>query len=189
MAIQPSPRRQSTNAYYSTYVRTRSARHDPTDFIKLAGAGQLGGTWTPRGDGGAERLTDSGQSLAPARAAVPAHAAVVATSVSATDQHFRERLVVRGDVCVLLRQDPHLRAELLLLRLPGGRLLLQGRGVLLVLRRVVGVARGRTVPGPREPGTALRSCQSSGVFQPRRASRHDRRVRPARSPVVASSRS
>ena len=48
-----------------------------TDFIKLAGAGQLGGTWTPRGDGGAERLTDSGQSLAPARAAVSTHAAVV----------------------------------------------------------------------------------------------------------------
>ena len=53
-------------------------------------------------------------------------------------QQVGERLVVRGDVCVLLRQDPHLRAELLLLRLPGGRVLLQVGGLFLVLRGEVG---------------------------------------------------
>ena len=68
----------------------------------------------------------------------PASARCAALSGSFLLQQAGERLVVLGDVCVLLRQDPHLRAELLLLRLPGGRLLLQGRGVLLVLRRVVG---------------------------------------------------
>ena len=55
-------------------------------------------------------ITGSGQSLAPARAAVPVHAAVVATSWSAPVQQFRERRVVRGDVCVLRRQVSDLRA-------------------------------------------------------------------------------
>ena len=49
-------------------------------------------------------------------------------------------------MCVLLRQDPHLRAELLLLRLPGGRVLLQVGGLLLVLRAksVTSCARSST---------------------------------------------
>ena len=63
----------------------------------------------------------------------PACARCAAESGSDLRQQGGERLVVLGDVCVLLRQDPHLRAELLLLRLPGGRLFLQGRGLLLAL--------------------------------------------------------
>ena len=46
-------------------------------------------------------------------------------------QQLGERLVVRGDVCVLLRQELHLLGLLLQLRLQGG-------GVLLVLPREVG---------------------------------------------------
>ena len=63
----------------------------------------------------AENTTDSGQSPAPARAAVPTHAAVVATSVSAPAQQFRERRVVRDDL-LQIRLDPQLRARIARLR-------------------------------------------------------------------------
>ena len=68
---------------------------------------------TNRPKEGTHRLSGSGHSHAPARAAVPAPAAVVATAGSAPAQQFRERRVVRGDVCVLRRQVSDLLFELL----------------------------------------------------------------------------
>ena len=61
----------------------------------------------------------------------PASSRCAAESGSGLRQQLGERLVVRGDVCVLLRQELHLLGLLLQLRLQGG-------GVLLVLPREVG---------------------------------------------------